>query len=121
MFETWIETDVTKLPTVMRLMGRAFSSDDGANLIGVIVKENGQAVGLPSSGTISGSVIMPDGTMINNIIGSKSGTPVQNMASIVLPSSAYAQQGMIIVAIKLINGTEVSTLGAVEAYVYPSL
>lgn len=120
MFETWIETDLNKLPTVMRLMGRAFSSDDGANLVGVIVKKDGQAFGLPSSGTISSSVILPDGTMINNIIGSKSGIPVQNRASIVLPSSAYSQQGQITVTIKLINGNKVTTLGVVEAYVYPS-
>lgn len=114
MFETWIETDLMKLPTVMRLMGRAFSSDDGGNKVGVIVKDGGEPITL--SGTVKGYIIKPDGTMINDVSGSKSG----NRAWIVLPSSAYALQGQITVTIKLINGTEVSTLGAVEAYVYPS-
>lgn len=98
----------------MRLMGRAFSLDDGANKVGVIVKENGQPKTL--SGIVKGYVIKPDGSMINDIVGSKS----ENRAWIVLPSSAYALQGQITVTVKLVNGTEVSTLGAVEAYVYPS-
>lgn len=115
MFETWIETELTKLPTVMKLMGRAFSLDDGANKVGVIVKDGGEPITL--SGTVKGYIIKPDGTMINDISGSKSG----NRAWIVLPSSAYSQQGKITVTIKLINGTEVSTLGAVEAYVYRTL
>ena len=114
MFETWIETDLQRLPTVLRLMGRAFSADDVANKVGVIVKDGGEPITL--SGTVKGYIIKPDGTMINDISGSKSG----NLAWIVLPSSAYAQQGQITVTIKLINGIEVSTLGAVEAYVYPS-
>ena len=114
MYETWIETDLKKLPTVLRLMGRAFSSDDGANMVGVIVKDGGSPVTL--SGSVKGYIIKPDGTMINDITGDKS----ENRAWIVLPSSAYSQQGQITVTVKLINGTEVSTLGAVEAYVYPS-
>ena len=114
MFETWINTEVTKLPTVMRLMGRAFTEDNGANKIGVIVTENGQPKTL--TGTVKGYVIKPDGTMINDITGSSS----QNKAWIVLPASAYAIQGKITVTIKLINGTDVSTLGAVEANVYKS-
>ena len=114
MFETWIETELTKLPTVMKLMGRVFSADDGANKVGVIVKDGGEPITL--SGTVKGYIILPDGTMVNDVSGSKSG----NRAWIVLPSSAYSQQGQITVTVKLINGTEVSTLGAVEAYVYPS-
>lgn len=114
MFETWIETDLQKLPTVMRLMGRAFSLDDDANKVGVIVTDGGEPITL--SGSVKGYIIKPDGTMVNDISGSKSG----NRAWIVLPSSAYALQGQITVTVKLINGTEVSTLGAVEAYVYPS-
>lgn len=115
MFETWIETDLQKLPTVMKLMGWAFSADDGANKVGVIVKDGGEPITL--SGTVKGYIIKPDGTMVNDVYGSKSG----NRAWIVLPAAAYSQQGKITVTIKLINGTEVSTLGAVEAYVYRTL
>lgn len=114
LFETWIESDLKKLPTVMRLRGRFFSENTNANKVGVIVTDNGESVNL--TGNVRGYIIKPDGTMINDIIGSRSG----NRAWIVLPSSAYSQQGQITVTIKLINGTEVTTLGALEAYVYPS-
>lgn len=117
MFETWIETDTTKLPTVMKLMGRAFRQDDEANKVGVIVKENGVAKNFAGNVDIKGFIIKPDGSMIKNITGNKS----DNKAWIILPAAAYAQQGVITVTIKAVNGTEVSTLGAVEAYVYPSL
>ena len=115
MFETWIETEMTKLPTVMRLMGRAFQADDGGNKVGVIVTRNGEPEEFRMGG-IYGSVMLPDGTMINNIQGNWN----ENRAWIVLPAEAYAQQGMITVTIKEIVRGASTTYGVLEAYVYPS-
>ena len=111
MFETWLETDSGKLARVTKLRGRTFSQDEDANKIGVIV--NGVSA---LSGDVKGYVIRPDGTMVNDITGSKSG----NMAWIVLPDDAYTQTGMITVTLKVVDGETITTLGAVEAYVYKS-
>lgn len=112
MFEYWLETDLQRLAEVKH-SGIVFSQDSGANKIGVKVTNNGIPVTL--TGTVNGYVIKPDGTTIE-ITGDKSG----NEAWVVLSSSAYSVVGSISVFVKLINGTEVTTLGGVEAYVYPS-
>ena len=113
MFEHWLETDLQKLPIVRQLTGRYFSQDSGANRIGVKVTDGGQPITL--SGTVTASVVKPDGTT-TVINGSKS----SNRAWVDLSSSAYSAVGKIGVFIKITNGTEVSTLGGIEAYVYPS-
>ena len=112
MHEYWINTDVNELPTVQMFCGVVFRDDEEANKIGVIVTDNGEAVEL--EGDVSATIIKPDGSTITEN-GSKSG----NSAWVVLPSSAYSAAGKISVFIKITNGTEVSTLGGIEAYVYP--
>lgn len=113
MFEYWLDTDLQKLPQVRQLEGRVFSQDSGANKIGAVVKDGGEDATL--SGSVSASIIKPDGTTVS-VSGSMSG----NRAWVVLPDSAYTVVGKIGVFLKLTNGTDVTTLGGVEAYVYPS-
>jgi hypothetical protein len=112
MFEYWIKTDVSQLPIVNHLQGRWFSQDSGANRIGVEVTENGEPLTL--SGTVSVNVVKPDGSTIT-VNGSKTA----NKAWVDLPSGAYSVVGKIGVFIKITNGADVTTLGGIEAYVYP--
>lgn len=112
MFEHWLKTDLQRLPEVKTLQGRYFSEDDEANLVGVIVTDGGEAVTL--TGDVSASVICGDGSTVT-VNGSKSG----NTAWVVLPDEVYIP-GKIGVYLKLTNETQVTTLGALEAYVYKS-
>lgn len=111
-FETWLKTDVNKLPEVQK-SATMFTQDSGANLIGVEVYDGDTAVTL--SGSVKAWIILPDGTTIQQA-GSKSG----NKAWVTLPDSAYAQMGRICVFIKLIDGNNVATLGGVEGIVFKS-
>ena len=113
MFEYWIQTDLTKLPTVKTLGGQVFTADSGANKIGAEVTDNGEPVTL--TGTVSANIVKPDGGTIS-VSGDKSG----NRAWVVLPDAAYTATGHIGVYLKLTNGTEVMTLGGVEGYCYRS-
>ena len=113
MFEYWLETELTNFPPVERIRGQVFSQDSGANKIGVRVTKNGLPVTL--TGSVKAWVIKPDGSTIE-IDGSKS----NNTAWVVLSSSAYSVVGNIKVAIRLINDSQVTTLGVVEAHVYQS-
>lgn len=106
-FETWLRNDLKKPVKVKQLEGNLFSADNGGNLIGVEVMNNGQAASL--SGGVTGYIIRADGqTVVIN--GSLSG----NRASITLPTSAYVVVGQISIVIKV--GT--TTVGACTGYVY---
>lgn len=105
-----IETDLKKLPIVHQLTGRVFSQDSEANIIAVNVK------GGTLSGTIEGNIVKPDGTTLENISGSRIG----NNAYLTLPEEAYDKVGKIGIFIKEVSSSVRTTLGAVEAYVYPS-
>lgn len=106
-FETWLKNDLKKPVKVKQLEGNLFSADNGGNLIGVEVMNNGQAASL--SGGVIGYIIRADGkTVVIN--GSLSG----NRATITLPASAYVVVGQISIAIKV--GT--TTVGACTGYVY---
>lgn len=109
-FETWLKTDINRLPQVMD-NGTMFTADSGANLIGVEVYDEGSEVTL--SGSVKAWIVLPNGTTIQQN-GSKSG----NRAWVTLPSNAYTYEGQIGVFIKLINGNDVTTLGGVEGFVY---
>lgn len=109
-FETWLESDLKKPVQVRPLRGNLFSADNGGNLIGVIVTDDGAAVQL--SGSVTGYVIRDDGKTV--VISS--GTISGNRASIVLPASCYAVIGPISIVLKLGN----TTLGACSGYVYQS-
>lgn len=109
MFEIWYEAELKGLAKVHQLEGRVFESDSNAVKIGFKVKENGEDVTL--TGDVTAKVIKPDGTT-STISGSKSG----NTAWAVIPSISV--KGKIGIFLKLTNGTVVTTLGGVEAYVY---
>lgn len=108
-FETWMKNDLKKPVEVMQLTGNLFSADNGGNLIGVEVLDNGSAANL--SGTVTGYVIREDNATVT-ITGTLSG----NKASIVLPSSAYSVIGKVSIVIKVGN----TTVGACVGYVYQS-
>lgn len=112
MFEYWLQTDLQRLPTVKPL-GNVFSQDSGANKIGVIVTDGGEAAEL--SGTIRANVVKPDGSTIQ-VTGEASG----NRAWVILPAAAYTAVGQIGVYLKLITENETTTLGGVEGYVNKS-
>ena len=107
--ETWLKTDRKKPIAVKALQGNLFSADNGANLIGVEVVEDGSPATL--SGGVIGYVVRADGaTVVVN------GTLSGNRATVTLPASCYAVVGSISIVIKV--GT--TTVGACTGYVYRS-
>lgn len=112
MFETWLKTDLQSLPEVKKL-NLLFSQDSGANKIGVEVFDGG----IPATlvGNVVASVIRADGSTIS-INGSKS----DNKAWVELTAACYTNVGQISVFLKLVNGSEVATLGGVEGFVFKS-
>lgn len=114
MFEYLMQTDLEQLPIVSVINGRVFSQDSGANKIGVRVTRRGVPETL--TGSVSANIILPDGSTIT-----ETGETEGNLAWVVVPGEACESVGKIEIFLKLINGTEVTTLGAVEAYVYKSL
>ena len=111
--ESWFAQDLKKPVKVHYLDGNVFSVDNKGNLVGVEVFDNGIAANL--SGTVSGTVIRPDGATVG-----VSGTLSSNKAYIVLPQAAYALPGTISIVVKLTTETETTTLLAVVANVYMS-
>lgn len=107
LFETWLTSDLKKPMKVEQLKGNLFSSDNGGNLIGVEVMDNGSPASL--SGGVTGYMIRADGATLT-----MTGTLTNNKASIVLPASAYVVVGQASIVIKV--GT--TTVGACTAYVY---
>ena len=106
-FETWLKNDLKKPVSVKQLSGNLFSADNGGNLIGVEVTDDGSPASL--SGSVYGYVIRADGATVV-VQGSLS----SNKASITLPTSCYAVVGQISIVIKV--GT--TTVGACVGYVY---
>lgn len=106
-FETWLKSDLKKPVTVQKLSGNLFSADNGGNLIGVEVMNNGSPATL--TGGVTGYIIRDDNSTVT-VTGTLSG----NKASIVLPSSAYVVVGKVSIVVKV--GT--TTVGACVGYVY---
>lgn len=106
-FETWLRNDLKKPVKVKQLEGNLFSADNGGNLIGVEVMNNGQAASL--SGGVTCYIIRADGETVI-ITGTLSG----NRASVTLPASAYVVVGQISIVIKVGS----TTVGACVGYVY---
>ena len=107
MFEYWMDASLDRLANVHFVPGRAFNADSGSNLFGVKVQGASSL-----TGTVSANIVKPDGTTIT-----QNGSTDGNKAWVVLPEAAYTVKGKIVIAIKLTNGTEVTTLGAFEIYV----
>ena len=107
--ETWFDQDLMNAVSVRSLRGNLFTADNGGNLIGVEVTDDGSPASL--SGSVYGYVIRADGATV--VV---EGTLSENKASITLPTSCYAVVGQISIVIKV--GT--TTVGACVGYVYRS-
>ena len=107
--ETWLKTDLKKPIRVKSFETTLFSGDDDANLVGVEVYSDGEAVAL--TGSIYGYVIRGDGATV--VI---EGTKSANKASVLLSESCYVIDGPISVVIK----EDSTTIGAVSGIVYRS-
>lgn len=112
--ETWYNQDLSNPVQVQYLHGNVFSQDNGGNLIGVNVYQDGQPATL--SGSVSGLAIRADGATVAITNGTLSG----NRASVILPAACYAVPGVISVVVKLTSGETVTTLCAVVTNVYQS-
>lgn len=113
MIETWYKQDINKPVKVQYLKGNVFSLDNNGNLIGIECYNGDQPASL--AGSVSASVIRADGSTV-----AVSGTLSENKVSVALPQAACAIPGVISIVIKVTNGSEVSTVGAVVATVYQS-
>lgn len=111
--ESWFRQDLKEPVHVQMIKGNVFSQDEQANLIGVTVTDGGEAATL--SGSVAASIIRADGATI-----AQAGTLSGNMCSVVLPASAYAVPGPLVVTLKLTYNGAVTTLLAVAAMVYRS-
>jgi len=113
-FETWITTDQRKLPETIALHGNVFTQDNMANLIGVVLKNDGANVDI--DGSVVGYAIRADkNTVIIN--GEKEG----NRAWVILPEAAYAYPGPLSVVIRVVNGDDKTVIGACSGYVTRSI
>ena len=110
-FEIWLNADLKEAQRITPMAGNIFSQDERANKVGVIVTDGGEPVAL--SGTVQGSIIRADGVTIM-VEGAIDG----NKAFIVLPDSAYAVVGEVQISIRLIDGTEHTTLAACRGHVH---
>ena len=104
--ETWFRQDLKQPVMINRLQGTLFAGDVDANLIGVIVTDNGAAATL--TGTVYGYIIRPDGETIT-VTGTISG----NRASIVLSDDCYEIPGDVRISIKVGNATLCTCTGRV--------
>lgn len=113
MIETWFQQDLDKAVRVQYLDGNVFSLDNNGNIVGVECFRDGSPA--PLTGSVSASVIRADGATI-----AVSGTLSGNRASIAMPQAACAVPGVVSIVIKVTNGAEVCTVGAIVATVYRS-
>lgn len=109
--ESWYNQDFREAVKVRHLDGIVFSDDNRGNLIGVHMYMDGAPAAL--SGSCTGYVILATGLSIP-VAGTISGSD----AYIVLPDSAYAVPGPINIILKLVQGTNITTILAVVSTVY---
>lgn len=108
--ETWVDCDLKK-PVLMHYpKGLMFSEDNLGNLVGVNVYSDGEPVTL--AGAVTGYCILANGASIP-----VAGTRSTNKAYIILPETAYKVPGLIVIILKLTEGTAVTTLAALSATV----
>ena len=112
--QTNLKCELQKAVRVQYLNGNLFSQDNQGNQINVEVLDGGSPATL--SGTVSANVIRADGGTVAVSSGSFSG----NIASVVLPSAAYAVPGVVSIIIKITSSSVITTLAAVVANVYQS-
>ena len=106
MVETWVNQDLKQPVRMIYPKGNFFEDDNNGNLVGVRVFDGDSPATL--TGSCVGYCVLSNGASIP-VNGMVSG----NAAYIVIPSSAYAVPGPVIVVIKNINGSDVATLAAI--------
>ena len=111
--ETWLNQDLLNPVKVRYIDGNFFSQDNAGNLIGINLTRDG--MNYSGGGSVSANVIRADGATVA-VTGALSG----NVATVVLPQSAYAVVGILSIVIKLTVNSEVTTIGAVVGNVYQS-
>jgi len=102
-FERWFRQDLSEKIKVRHDEGSVFTGDNGSNLVGVKLYNNGEVYN--PSGSISCNVVRPDGITVS-FLGTVSG----NKAYVVLPANCFYSAGPIEVFIKIINGSEITTV-----------
>ena len=106
MVETWVYQDLKEPVRMVYPKGNFYEDDNKGNLVGVRVFNGDSPAVL--TGSCVGYCVLSNGASIP-VNGAVSG----NTAYIVIPSSAYAVPGPVIVVIKNINGSNVATLAAI--------
>ena len=106
MVETWVNQDLKEPVKIIYPKGNFFEDDNLGNLVGVHVFNNGSPEIL--SGSCTGYCVLATGASIP-----VNGTVSGNSAYIILPDSAYSVPGPIIVILKLVNSSVITTLAAV--------
>ena len=106
MVETWVNQDLKQPVQMIYPKGNFFEEDNNGNLVGVRVFNGETPAAL--TGSCVGYCVLSNGASIP-----VNGTVSGNAAYIVIPSSAYAVPGPIIVVIKNINSSNVTTLAAI--------
>ena len=113
-----IQTNLTcelQEPVKVRYLdGNLFSQDNQANQINVAVVDGGEPATI--SGTVTADVIRSDG----GTVAVSGGTISGNVASISLPSAAYAVPGVVSIVMKLTTSGVITTIAAIVANVYKS-
>lgn len=119
MYETWLETDLKKMPEVTHLRGNLFSQDNMGNKIGVHVYED-EAPVASLGGTITGWILRDDDTSVM-VTGETSGGD----AWIILPEEAYGVPGPVTIAIRHTatadDDSPRTSLAVCTAYVYRTI
>lgn len=106
MVEILVNQDLKQPVRMIYPKGNLFENDNNGNLVGVRVFNGDTPATL--TGSCVGYCILSNGASIP-----VNGTISGNSAYIIIPSSAYAVPGPIIVVIKNINGSNVATLAAI--------
>jgi len=104
-FETWFTQDLKKSIPV-RHLSQIFNEDSQANVIGVQLYDDGVAL-TSISGSVTGYFLLADGTT-TSISGTKSG----GKASVVIPPAAYKVTGPITITVRIIDGSNITTVCA---------
>lgn len=108
-----VSCEMTKPVPVRHIDGMVFSQDVMGNRVLVSMLRDG----VPESpgGAITANIVRSDGTTVV-----QNGTISGNLASVVLPASAYAVPGSIGIFVKHTSSGATSTIAALTGYVYRS-